>query len=158
MTDEILDVVMRLLAGEAVTHAGPAVTVRGVTLAPLPVQQPRIPVWVGGGSPGARRRAARWDGWIPVPFDDDGRLVMTPADLRAGVEGIAAARAGGGIAPDQPYVVGIHGETPTPGRDGATIVRPWADAGANWWLELLHGYRGSTEDLVARVEAGPPRI
>jgi probable F420-dependent oxidoreductase len=158
MTDEILDVVMRLLAGESVTHEGPTVTVRGVTLAPLPVQQPRIPVWVGGGSPGARRRAARWDGWIPVPLDEEGRLVMTPDDLRVAVAGIVAAREEAGTTQGAPFVIGVHGETPASGPEGATIVRPWADAGANWWLELLHGYRGSTDELVARVEAGPPRI
>jgi 6,7-dimethyl-8-ribityllumazine synthase len=56
-----------------------------------------------------------------------------------------------------PFAVGIHGETPGPGEDGAAIVRPWAEAGATWWLESIHGWRGSTEELFARVAAGPPR-
>lgn len=29
-------------------------------------------------------------------------------------------------------------------------------AGATWWVEHLHGYRGSMEQLVTRVRAGPP--
>ncbi len=127
-----------------------------VTLAPLPVQA-RIPVWVGGGSRGARRRAARHDGWIPVTVDDEGRPCLTPDDVRAALAEIRAERAAAGLSPDAPFTVGIHGETPGPGEEGAAIVRPWAEAGATWWLEMLHGWRGSTEDLFARVAAGPPR-
>ncbi|WP_369357230.1 TIGR03619 family F420-dependent LLM class oxidoreductase [Streptomyces sp. cg2] len=38
----------------------------GLALGPRPVQSPRPPVWVGGSSPAAVRRAAvRGDGWLP---------------------------------------------------------------------------------------------
>jgi probable F420-dependent oxidoreductase len=36
-----------------------------VGLQPRPVQRPRPPIWVGGSSRAALRRAARWDGWLP---------------------------------------------------------------------------------------------
>ena len=156
LTDEMLDVLRPLLAGTTVTHLGPGYTVDDVTLAPLPVQAP-VPVWVGGGSRGARRRAARHDGWIPVTLDDEGRPCLTPDEVRAALLDIRAVRAEAGVEPDAPFTVGIHGETPGPGEDGAAIVRPWAEAGATWWLEMLHGWRGSTDDLFARVAAGPPR-
>lgn len=40
--------------------------VDGLTVAPRPVQVPRPPIWVGGSSPAAVRRAARLaDGWLP---------------------------------------------------------------------------------------------
>jgi hypothetical protein len=29
-------------------------------------------------------------------------------------------------------------------------------AGATWWLESIHGKRGSLDEMMARVEAGPP--
>ncbi len=157
LSDEVLGVVRRLLAGETVRHAGPAVVVDDVTLAPVPTQ-PVIPVWVGGGSAGARRRAARHDGWVPVVNDDDGNPTMHPDELREALAGIRDAREAGHIPATAPFDVAIHGETPGPGVDGAAIVQPWADAGATWWLEMLHGWRGSTADLFARVEAGPPRV
>jgi len=36
------------------------------------------------------------------------------------------------------------------------MVNEYADAGATWWLESLHGMRGSFEELLQRIEAGPP--
>jgi alkanesulfonate monooxygenase SsuD/methylene tetrahydromethanopterin reductase-like flavin-dependent oxidoreductase (luciferase family) len=156
LADEVLEVVEQLLVGETVRHPGPRVVVDEVTLAPLPVQ-PAIPVWIGGSSAGARRRAARHDGWIPVTVDDDGRPALVPDDVRDALDGIRADRAAAGIPAQAPFDVGIHGETPGPGADAAAIVRPWREAGATWWLEMLHGWRGSTEDLFGRVAAGPPR-
>jgi hypothetical protein len=39
---------------------------RDVGLRPRPVQQPRPPVWIGGNTPAALKRAAvRGDGWLP---------------------------------------------------------------------------------------------
>jgi alkanesulfonate monooxygenase SsuD/methylene tetrahydromethanopterin reductase-like flavin-dependent oxidoreductase (luciferase family) len=175
LTDEVLAVVRGLLGGEEVTHRGPSLAVDGVTLAPLPEQAP-VPVWIGGDSRGAMRRAARHDGWIPYAIGQDGVPEMTPDDLRARVAAIHAMREEAGLD-DVPFVVGWHGETPLPGgleadRDGgaegdggaagaveaAAIVRPWAEAGATWWLECLHGFRGSTAWIMERVAAGPPRI
>ena len=31
----------------------------------------------------------------------------------------------------------------------------YANAGTTWWLESLHNRRGSLEELLARVRAGP---
>ena len=55
--DEGLDLLNRLWAGEPVTHTGAHYTVENVTLAPLPVQRPRVPIWIGGESRPALRRA-----------------------------------------------------------------------------------------------------
>jgi probable F420-dependent oxidoreductase len=156
ITDEMLSVVRPLLAGETVTHRGAACTVDGVTLAPLPVQAP-VPVWIGGQSAAARRRAAHHDGWIPYAVDQQGNDEMTPDELRAAVAEIRALRVSAGIAPDAPFAVGVHGATAGAGPDDAAKAARWADAGATWWLEGLHGFRGSTAGLFARVQAGPPR-
>jgi len=64
--DEALDVIVRAFLDEYPEHAGPTWTVRDVGLRPRPVQQPRPPIWVGGNTPAALKRAAvRGDGWLP---------------------------------------------------------------------------------------------
>lgn len=156
LTDEMLSVVRPLLAGETVTHQGPGTIVDDVTLAPLPVGAP-VPVWIGGESRGARRRAARHDGWIPYPYDEAGNLTMGPDTMAGHLREIRAERSAAGLPADAPFAVAMHGETPGPGEEGSAVVRLWAQAGATWWLESLHGFRGTTDELVARVVAGPPR-
>jgi hypothetical protein len=37
------------------------------------------------------------------------------------------------------------------------LVGRYEAAGATWWLESLSPQRGSLDELLARVEAGPPR-
>jgi len=147
--DDGLDIVSRLLAGETVTHRGPYYTVDNVTLAPLPVQRPRLPIWIGGDSPAALRRAARWDGWAAAATDENCGLNKTPERLAEQLAVIQKERAS-----DAPFDVTMDGCT-TPG-DGA-LVREFADAGVTWWLEPLFGLRGSMEEMLARVKAGPPR-
>src|SRR5215472_1223819 len=62
--DEGLAVLAALWAGERVDFRGAEVAAVGVTFAPVPVQRPRPPVWIGGNWPARAplRRAARWDG------------------------------------------------------------------------------------------------
>src|ERR671920_2151079 len=64
MLDEGLVVLDRLWSGEMVMHHGQYYDVEHVSLAPLPFQRPRIPIWTGGESPPALRRASRWAGWL----------------------------------------------------------------------------------------------
>lgn len=142
MLDEGLDLVRALLAGERVEHHGVHYTVDGVTLAPAPVQRP-LPIWVGGRSPRAQRRAARFDGWLADSSDDHG-MVMSPEDIRRGVERIAP-RAG--------FDIGVMGYTRAAGDD---LARAYEEAGATWWLENVHDTRGTPDEMLARVAAGPP--
>src|SRR5689334_8757471 len=66
--DESLDILSGLWSGEAFHYEGKHFTIKEVQFTPRPVQQPRIPVWVGGWWPNKppMRRAARWDGAIPI--------------------------------------------------------------------------------------------
>jgi probable F420-dependent oxidoreductase len=92
--DEALPLLRRLWAGETVTHDGPTVHLRDVTLRPLPVQQP-LEVWLGGTAPAALERCGRLsDGWLPS--------LCTPEEAAAGrvvIEEVAA-RAGRSISPE----------------------------------------------------------
>ena len=64
--DEALDVILKAFLDEYPSHDGPTWSVHDVGLAPRPVQRPRPPIWIGGNTPAALRRAAvRGDGWLP---------------------------------------------------------------------------------------------
>lgn len=65
-TDEAIVALAALLTDEAPTHVGERWQFSGMHVSPRPVRTPRPPIWVGGSTPPALRRAARLgDGWLP---------------------------------------------------------------------------------------------
>ena len=48
MLDEGLDLLAGLMSGKSFSYQGTYYQVNGVTFLPGPVQQPRIPIWLGG--------------------------------------------------------------------------------------------------------------
>ena len=153
--DEGLALVDAFLRGEAVSHDGPRYFARDVAaVSPRPVQEPRPPIWIGGMKPGALRRAARWDGWIGIATSEDGSsLELTPEAFGEMVERLDAERAAAGRA-DAPFDVAVFAFSEPDERD---LVARYEAAGATWWLESVSPLRGTFEQLLARVEAGPPR-
>ena len=66
-TNEGLEIIRRLWEGETLTFEGKYYTVTKAKLTPEPIQQPRPPIWVGGFTSPALRRAAKYgDGYIGV--------------------------------------------------------------------------------------------
>ncbi|HEV7733984.1 MAG TPA: TIGR03619 family F420-dependent LLM class oxidoreductase [Candidatus Binatia bacterium] len=66
LLDEAIDVVTKAFLDEYPEHDSERWPVHDVGLRPRPIQQPRPPIWVGGNTPAALRRAAtRGDGWLP---------------------------------------------------------------------------------------------
>jgi probable F420-dependent oxidoreductase len=77
-TDEAIRIMRLCWEEDAVTFAGEFWTLDRVAVLPKPVQRP-FPLWIGGRSEAAMRRAGRLgDGWIPS--------FITPAALGVGVE------------------------------------------------------------------------
>jgi len=82
--NEGLEIIRRLWEGETLDYTGKHYNIVGAKLAPLPVQRPRPPIWVGGFAPAAAKRAARLaDGFIgtgdmtpfvPIYHDERERL------------------------------------------------------------------------------------
>lgn len=125
-----------------------------VRLGPRPVQVPRPPIWLGGMRPGALRRAARWDGWIAIATSDDGSsMALSPDAFGEMVGRVHDEHETIGLR-EAPFDIAVFGFS-DPG--GAELVRSFADQGATWWLESLSPMRGSVDELLAIVEAGPPR-
>ena len=66
LLDEAIDVIAAAFTEEFPSHRGAAWSVRDMGQRPRPVQQPRPPIWVGGSTrPALRRAAERGDGWLP---------------------------------------------------------------------------------------------
>jgi probable F420-dependent oxidoreductase len=68
VTDEAIAWMRRAWTEDGVSGEGRRFEVRGNTMLPRPVQQPGPPIWVGGNSRLAIRRAVELgDGWVPFP-------------------------------------------------------------------------------------------
>ena len=60
---------VELWTADKPVHHGRFFDIEGVAFEPKPVQSPRPPIFIGGNSKPALRRAARHDGWQPNPTD-----------------------------------------------------------------------------------------
>lgn len=169
MLDEGLAMLERLWRPASFDYEGTYFRSRSIAqeippVPPPPVQQPRVPIWVVGGWPRPRsmRRAARWDGWLPnylPPAGEPGEL--TPGIFAEGMAWIREQRASEGLSMDG-YEALTEGTTPAddPATAAAT-VRPWAEAGATWWIEADWSSLDAEvvrEASLRRLRAGPPRI
>jgi alkanesulfonate monooxygenase SsuD/methylene tetrahydromethanopterin reductase-like flavin-dependent oxidoreductase (luciferase family) len=148
MTDEGLALLTQLWSGQEVTHQGQFYQAQQVRFLPTPVQRPHIPIWIGGDSPAALRRAARWDGWIMGVIDEQCNVVKSPPQIAAQVATIRQHR-----STNDTFEVAIDGTSKV--GDGA-LVRDYADAGATWWFEAIFETRGPLADQIERIKAGPP--
>ena len=171
--DEGLDLLIRIWSGEPVLHEGLHYrargdggprdpTVRATPFLPPPVQRPRIPIWVAGMWPNRPpfRRAARWDGVVPIHRGIQQGQHLMPADLADVVAYVREHRSS-----DAPFDVTIDGHSrgDDPAHEAA-LARAYADAGATWWLEDVSpwpfGWRGEgpwpIEAMNARIRRGPP--
>lgn len=92
-SDEYITGFRELWSAETPQQNGRFANFEKLMFAPKPAQQPHLPIWIGGESKGARRRAARLgDGWYPVaanprqPLDTPGLYGDAFADVRAMAE------------------------------------------------------------------------
>ncbi|WP_328732342.1 TIGR03619 family F420-dependent LLM class oxidoreductase [Streptomyces caniferus] len=110
VVDEVVDALKVALGPEEFPEfAGERFTFEGLGQAPRPVQTPRPPIWVGGSSPAAVRRAAvRGDGWLP---QGDRR-----AELPAQIGKLRRLREAAGV--EEPAVIGAIAEPLYVGEPG----------------------------------------
>ena len=72
ITDDYLAAIRTLWTEDIATHAGRFASFRDVRTAPRPLRSPHPPIWVGGASDGALRRAVRLgDAWHPIRIRAD---------------------------------------------------------------------------------------
>ncbi|MFI9550394.1 LLM class flavin-dependent oxidoreductase [Nonomuraea endophytica] len=159
--DEGLDLMTRYWSGEPVTHKGRFFEAHDVALLPATVQQPRPPVWVAGYWPNRRpmRRAARWDG--AVPLFESARHGQPPhvEEVRDLIAFIREERAR--LDRTDPFDIVAGGVTPTDPTQARAIIAPLVEEGVTWWDERQH-IGGDTLDklvpVLRRIEHGPPAL
>jgi len=152
--DESLDIITGLWSGKPFSYKGKYYRVGKTTFLPKPVQKPRIPIWIGGSWPnkGPFKRAARWDGTLPLKQGDP--IQPTPNDLRAILSYVEKRR-----TTQAPFDVAIIGwGTGKNSKKNAKKIGPYIDGGMNWWLESLYTYQDSIDNMRRRIGMGPPHV
>jgi probable F420-dependent oxidoreductase len=66
-TNQSLDIIRRLLSGETVTYKSDFFDFKNIKVTPEPIQKPHPPIWLGGFTSAALRRAARYGDGFTVP-------------------------------------------------------------------------------------------
>jgi alkanesulfonate monooxygenase SsuD/methylene tetrahydromethanopterin reductase-like flavin-dependent oxidoreductase (luciferase family) len=145
MLDEALEIIAGLWTGEPFSHRGEHFTIEEVTFVPAPVQEPRIPIWIGGGypRPGPLARALRWDGSMLYPTES---RELGPEDVRA-------IRAGAG---GRRYDITVGVLRTSDHEAERERLRLLEEAGATWTAEYVPA---SDADAMRRgVDRGPLRL
>jgi alkanesulfonate monooxygenase SsuD/methylene tetrahydromethanopterin reductase-like flavin-dependent oxidoreductase (luciferase family) len=156
--DEGLALLNRYWSGEPVDHDGQHYLVRDVTLLPATVQRPRPPVWIGGFWPHRQpmRRAARWDGAVPL-FTTARHGRVPPVDqVRDLIAYVHQHRANG---QDAPFEIVLGGASPGDPIEARELIEPLAELGVTWWDERHLQTGGDFHRLtpvLRRIEQGPP--
>ncbi|PWI20571.1 LLM class F420-dependent oxidoreductase [Streptomyces sp. Act143] len=132
LLDECVDALRAALGPEEFPeHHGKFYDFQGLGQRPRPAQ-PHVPVWVGGSSPAAVRRAAlKGDGWLPQGDPRD-RLPAQIAEL-------TRLREEAGIG--EPLTVGAIAEPLYIGRPGWDVGRRTLTGTAEELAESLRAYR-----------------
>jgi len=152
--DEGLEILTGLWSGEAFSFRGKHYTIDNALFLPRPLQEPRIPIWVGGFWPNRApfRRAARWDGVIPL------KRGKTSAEWRPEPEDLRQIRTYiAGRRPSPLFDAAIIGFGELEGTAKAEKIRAYAAEGATWWLENLAAYHDRPQEMRARILNGPPQ-
>ncbi len=148
LLDEGLDVMAGLWSGERFSYSGEKFTVDPVRFIPTPVQQPRIPVWIAGVLPNRRpiERAGRWDGFVPICYNDSGLARPSAAEMKEAASQIAGQR--GSL---DGYDLAVWAEV---ARQPAEEIDAYSQAGATWWIETARPEPDWWPGIKDRVAAG----
>jgi alkanesulfonate monooxygenase SsuD/methylene tetrahydromethanopterin reductase-like flavin-dependent oxidoreductase (luciferase family) len=148
LLDEGLAVIDGLWSGEPVEHHGEHFDLDGVRFLPRPVQRPRVPVWSAAILPprAGIRRAARWDGIVPMHLDGDAVRPLRPEELAEVVTDLEHQGPDG-----RRHEVVVWSIDP----DAKERAR-YEEAGATWLIEGPAPGADWLDDAMEIATAGPP--
>jgi len=152
MLEESLEIIAGLQSGKPFDFVGKHYQVTDTLFLPVPVQSPRVPIWVSAhwGFKRPLRRAVRWDGVLPRQWSSG---PITP-DVIAEIASFAREHHKAATLFDIIKYGLTKGKDPVADRE---VVRPFESAGATWWIEEIFTSRGSLKQIQTRIAAGPPR-
>ena len=157
VTDEHIEMLKAFWTNPAPDVSGEHYSVAGLSMAPMPVSQPHPPIWTGGISPPALRRAANLaDGWHGVRQSpqDVSRVARRIGELRAprgkSMEGFTISlRAGLDVTDDA-----FTGASRTPLRGSADQVAgdvtEYAQAGLDYLV--IEPRAATPEQMIDQLE------
>jgi probable F420-dependent oxidoreductase len=121
VSDEYIQAINAAWADEVARFEGETVAFRDVMVSPRPARRP--PIWVGGNSRAAVRRAARYgDGWVPWE--------LTPADFASAAAFARRIRAEAARAGEMTLVAPLAVPDTASRDELARGVEEWRTAGA----------------------------
>jgi probable F420-dependent oxidoreductase len=120
--DEVLTVMRKLWSGQAVRHEGEFFRFEGIS---CPAPPRPIEIWCGGDAPPAMRRAARHDGWLPLPMTLAAAEIAVArlGEMRRAIGRTAPIRIGLPIA--QPTTGAVLDALRRLGIEDVVVVAPW---------------------------------
>jgi probable F420-dependent oxidoreductase len=176
LTDESIQAMKRIWAGESLSLEGRHFRAAGHTVLPRPLQQPHPPLWIGGNSRRAMRRAVELgDGWLPFPAP--ARMAKyvhtTPmeseADLATALDQLRALAARAGRSPLEvcaaPFEMAYGAKELPPSSQLLDTAGRFAALGVGWLIltppartrsEFLDGVARLGTEVVAKLASGAP--
>lgn len=156
LLEEAIDVMKLAWTGEPVAYEGRHFRARGVRMAPLPYSRPHPPLWMGGNSTRAIRRAVEHcQGW--APFRSGRIATSTRTASVTGVEDLVprielARRLAAEIGRTEPLDICFSAGDNEGGPDGAAAHRAelerLAEAGVTWVSVGFDDHRTATRAEV----------
>lgn len=164
--DEALDVITGLWTGEPFSYDGEFFTIDEAVMRPTPVQEPRIPIVVGGVWPNKKpfHRGSEWDGMMPhyrgdgvIPAEgidseqsDDLVLPERPGDVKAEVRDMLEYYTG---LREEPGELFLPADQPHASDDWSEFC---SDLGTTWLYERNLDPEDGWDLNMDRVRSGPP--
>jgi alkanesulfonate monooxygenase SsuD/methylene tetrahydromethanopterin reductase-like flavin-dependent oxidoreductase (luciferase family) len=152
LLDESLEILQRLLTGNALLHAGRHYAIDSPPLLPAPVQDP-VPIWAAVRWPNRKplARAAGLQGCFPIFADSGDRPPPPPTgelmQLQAELTGLSAGR-----SLDIAVRCAMHR---LPEDERVAAAAGMSDAGVTWLLEAFAPGQDAAA-VEAYVRSGPP--
>jgi probable F420-dependent oxidoreductase len=173
ISDETLAAMKQIWRGESLSIEGRRFRAEGHTVLPRPVQRPHPPLWIGGNSRRAMRRAVELgDGWLPFPAPARmAKRVHTAAmeseeDLAEALGHLRALTDRAGRAPldvcAAPFELAYVKKLPEAGQLVASAER-FAKLGVGWLIltppartraEFLEGVAQLGSEVIGKLRPG----